>query len=251
MNTMRITILLFCLSGLIATGVEGQGSARDILENAVKKLTLKDIHLNLEVETSDGKGNSKLRTMDVSFALFDDLKKVLVEITAPENIRGTRILATDYPDKKGIIEVYMPSTGKTRKFRSSNRKLKMIGSEIPINHFSGTAYAGYEISVAETVIVDGDKCHKIKLNSPDETEFLIVYIRYDGEQLFRIESYDSLGDLTGVTELSDYFRIDVPGAGDFYPRLVSVKNLKNGKASNMEIKGIVPLEEIRKTDFEL
>lgn len=248
---MKIVFFFGCMLGLLTADVSGQVDPGEIIENAVKKMALRDVRLDLEVETFDGKGNSKSRELNVSFALFDDLKKVLIEIMAPENVRGTRILTTDYPDKKGIIQVYMPSTGKIRKFRANNRRLKMAGSEIPINHFSVAAYADYEISVAETVTVDGVEYHKIKMNSPDENEFLIVYIRCDGEQLFRVESYDSQGLLTGVTELSDYFRIDVPGAGNFYPRQVCVKNLKNGKASNMIIREIVPLNGVKKTDFEL
>lgn len=247
---MKITFFFVCIFGLLGAKVNSQGNAGEIIENAVKNLALKNVRLDLDVETFDGKGNSKSRELNVSFALFDDLKKVLIEIMAPENVRGTRILTTDYPDKKGIIQVYMPSTGKIRKFRANNRRLKMVGSEIPINHFSAAAYADYEISVAETVTVDDIECYKIKLNSPDKNEFLIVYIRCDGEQLFRVESYDSPGGLTGVTELSEYFRIDVPGAGNFYPGQVCVKNLKNGKASNMKIREIVHLDEVKKSDFE-
>ncbi len=80
--------------------------------------------MNLDLETFGGKGESKSKSLIVSFAEFDQKKKVMIEFVAPENVSGTKILTTDYPNKKGIIEIYMPATGKIQRIRANWCNLK-------------------------------------------------------------------------------------------------------------------------------
>ncbi|WP_291862748.1 outer membrane lipoprotein-sorting protein [Marinilabilia sp.] len=248
---MQITILLFCLLGMFNTGDKEQKNAKETFEIAVKKLVLKDVRATITLETFDGNGNDKSRTLNVSFAKFDETKKVMIEITAPEDLLGTRILMTDYSDKEGIIEVFLPATGKIRKFRANNRRLKMVDSEIPMNHFSSSAFANYQLLESKQVTINGVDYKKIKLHLPDKSEYLIAYVDVSRELLSRIESYDSGAKLTDITEFTDYRHINSTGNELIFPHKVNVSNPSSGKASVLTINDLKTLKQIQKSDFDL
>ena len=245
---------LLMLTGLIILTlrlVAGDSvEARKIYESSKEKLSLKNVHLVLDLQTFDAKGNEKSKSMKVSFAQFGDEKKVMVEVTAPENINGTKILTTDSKDQRGVIEIYMPATGKIQKIRASQRNLKMLGSEIPINQFSSVISAGTEMDIIGQQEINGVQCHVIKMQADDENEYDLAFISVDAEQLLRIETFDSKGNLTTQTDLSDYMKVRGTEA-KMYPREIEVKNFKTGKSSRLHVVQLEYLTNVNIEDFKL
>jgi hypothetical protein len=130
-----ILSFIIAMTIFLSLSANDKSEAKRLIESAQNKLQLKNIHLNMELETFDNKGEGKFKNLLVSFAEFENEKKVLIEFLAPEKVSGTKILTTKPNDKKGIIEIYMPSTGKIQKIRANQRNLKIMGSEIPIAQF--------------------------------------------------------------------------------------------------------------------
>ncbi|WP_163713275.1 outer membrane lipoprotein-sorting protein [Mangrovibacterium lignilyticum] len=224
--------------------------ARKIFENSKQKLSLRNVHLVLDLQSFDAKGNEKTKSMDVSFAEFGEEKKVMVEVTAPENISGTKILTTDSKDQKGIIEIYMPSTGKIQKIRANQRNLKMLGSEIPINQFSSAVGADSNMNIVGEKSINGTLCHQIKMQKEDEKEYDVAYISVDQERLVRIETFDSRDNLVTQTDLSNYMKVEGIGS-KMYPRDIHVKNLKSGKSSLLKVRQVDYLGNLNINDFKL
>ncbi|MGE4586718.1 MAG: outer membrane lipoprotein-sorting protein [Mangrovibacterium sp.] len=247
----RYFILCGFIFSLLRLGASSnEADARQLVENSRQKLSLKNVHLSLNLETTDGKGNSKIKEMKVSFAQFDRLRKVLVEFTAPEKVNGTKILTTDYPDKKGIIEIYMPSTGRIQKFRASQRNLNMLGSEIPINQFSTVAGYKFTFTMLGKGTVNSTPCHKIKMYDPEEKGYGILFISVGKEQILRIEQYDSRDKLVRLTVMSEYMQVNNSGE-HIYPKEIRVENRKTGKTSRMTVHQINYIKQIRQEDFSL
>ena len=224
--------------------------AKKIFESSKQKLSLKNVHLVLDLETSDAKGNEKAKSLDVSFAEFGNDKKVMIEVMSPENIKGTKILTTDFANQKGIIEIYMPATGKIQKLRASQRNLKILGSEIPINQFSTAIEGGFDFNIVGQQLVNGAQCYQIKVQKADEKGYEIAYVSVDKEQLMRIETYDNHAKLITQTELLNYMKIANVGS-KMYPREIRVENFKNGKSSFLKVRHLDYLSNINSGDFKL
>jgi len=250
---MQIAILLFCLLGFInpANGAEKQ--TKTAFENAVKKLALKDAQAQITLKTTDARGSSILRNITVSFGDFEKTRKVMIQITGPEDLKGTQVLTTHFIDKsrKSTIELFLPSTGKTRKFRANNRNLKIPGTEIPMNHFSSAAFEDYLISDEGKGIFNAREVQKIKLQLPGNTEYLVVYLDVQAERLYCINSYDDKGNLISNTEFTDYRHTESSESEKYFPYKVHIHNPISGKTSELIITKLSQLTDISDSDFEL
>lgn len=224
--------------------------AQKVFENSKNKLSLKNIHLVFDLESFDGKGNSKTKALSVSFAEFGPEKKVMVEIIAPQDIKGTKILTTDYPDKQGLIEIYMPSTGKIQKIKANQHNLKIMGSEIPIDQFSSTIGSDNQFTLLGKAPSDGVKCHKIKIQKHNKKGYEIAFVSIDKEYLLRIEKYDEQNKMINLIKLCEYIEKSL-STQKVYPKEISVKNFKTGKSSNMKIRNIEILKKVDIRDFTL
>lgn len=250
---MKTAILLFCLLGIVNPANGAEKHTKTAFENAVKKLALKDVQAQITLKTTDAGGNSILRKLNVSFGDFEKTRKVMIQITAPEDLKGTQILTTHFIDKsrKSTIEIFLPSTGKIRKFRANNRKLKIPGTEIPINHFSSAAFDDYLISIEEKDIFNGRQVQKIKLHLPGNDEYMVVYLDLQAERLYRIKSYDKNENLTSNTEFTDYRHTEPSEIENCFPYKVLVHNPISGKTSELTVSKINQLTQIRDADFDL
>lgn len=236
-------------NSLLASTIDNV-KAREFFENSKQKLSLKNVCLDLDLEILDKKGNIKSKSLSVAFGEFNQEKKVMIEITAPDEVKGTKILTTNYLDKKGIIEIYMPATGKIQKFRANNRNLKLMGSEIPITQFSSIVESDYSFSLLGNTNLNGISCHKIKVLKPDEDEYAIAFVSVKEEYLLRVEKYDSKDQLQSLTELSDYMKVNNSN-GKFYPKLIRVSNSKSGKSSKMKVRSLEYVQKMNDADFQI
>lgn len=248
---MRKILFLFGLIVMANLTIASDNmKAKELFESSKQKLSLKNVHLVLDLVTLDSKGNSKDKVLSVSFGEFNQEKKVMVEIIAPEKVKGTKILTTNYLNKKGIIEIFMPATGKIQKFRASNRNLKLMGSEIPIAQFSSVVESEYVFELLGSQDVDGESCHKIKVTKPDEKDYRIAFISMDKELLVRIEKYDMNNKILSLTQLEDYIVVK-NSENKLYPKVINVRNFSNGKSSSMKIRELEYVKQLNEADFQI
>lgn len=238
---------LVLMNSVIANNNE---KAKELFENSKQKLSLKNVCMVLDLGMIDGKGNTKSKSLSVAFGEFNQEKKVMVEIIAPEKVKGTKILTTSYLDKRGIIEIYMPATGKIQKFNATNRNLKLMGSEIPIAQFSSVVESDYSFTLLGNDKVGEILCHKIKVQQPEEKEYGIAYVSVDGEYLLRVEKYDSKDEMLSLTELSDYIKV-MNSKNKFYPKFINVMNTKSGRSSNMKVLQLEYVEKVNPANFQI
>jgi hypothetical protein len=224
--------------------------AKDLFEKSKQKFSLKNVDLILDLETIDRKGNSKSKELAVTFGEFDQEKKVMVEILAPEKVKGTKILTTNYLNKKGVIQIYMPATGKIQKFKASNRNLKLMGSEIPIAQFSSVIDEDYNYTLLGEEKIKGFVCHKIKVEKTKAREYRIAYITTQEQHLIRVEKFDLRNKIISYTEMSDFINI-TNSKNNIYPKQIYVKNLRSGKSSSMTIKKLSYLKIAKPDKFEI
>ncbi len=249
MNRLLILIGCLVLAPLHLTA-DNQEEAQRLFENAIRKLSLVNIHLVMELETHDGKGHHKNKTLDVMFAKFGDEKRVMIEISAPENMSGTKILTTDYPDRKGIIEIYMPSTDRIQRLKANKRNFKILDTEIPLRWFSSGAESDINFTLLGREPCNQTECYKIRLQQSHQKEYEIAYISTANERLMQIEMYNSRDMLIARTQLTDY--LEMRGSDHkVYPRNIRAENLKTGQYSDMVVHQIDYLNQVKEEDFRL
>lgn len=248
---MKKALLFALLMITLSPARAGYNSeARKIFEESRQKMTLRNVSMVLDLISADRHGNTKSRTLAVTIAELGSRKKVLIEFTAPESVRGTKIVTTYDTTRKGIIEIYTPATGRIQKLRASRRNLKVMGSKIPISRIGQTIDLNFNFSQLGTTQVEGTTCYKIRLQKTGKKEYLIAYISTAERYLLRLEKYDMNDQLTSVTVMSGYFRVN--GAGSkVYPRHIIIRDLKTNEAITMNIhKAVVP-ERINPDVFTL
>jgi hypothetical protein len=247
----KIILIISLFLPAVYTIASDNAEAKRLMEHSQKILSLKNVHLEFNMETIEKRGRSKSKTLSVSFAEFGQEKKVMIKFESPENVKGTKILTTDYPDKKGIIEIYMPSTDKIQKIKANRNNMKIMGNKIPIIQFNKIIEADFHYSMLDRKILDGTECHKIKVEGSENSgDYGIAYISVKDEQLQCIERYDGKNNLISLTNLSDYMEVD--GANSiFYPKKITSTNIKTGESSNMEVYSVEHLKTVDAKDFVL
>ena len=244
-------ILTFVLLIIICSSFsDSDFTARELINSSKSKLALKNVHLSLELITSGNKGLSKTKELTVDFAEFGQEKKVKIEITAPDHVSGTKIITTDYPNKKGIIEIYVPATGKIQRIKANRFNMKIIGSEIPVNQFSNVIGGDFDFRKEGTVEINNKTCYKIRVQNTESKSYGIAYVSVKEQYLLKLEQYNSNDKLISVTELFDYIKIS-NSTDKYYPKHISVRNLRNGKSSQMNIREVKYLTQLNQSDFDI
>jgi len=246
MRKILIIISIFILSGRAFAEV----NPKTIFENAKKKIELKNMRMVMNLETTDGKGNSKSKILDISFAEFEQFNKIMVVFTAPENVAGTKIITTNYPEKKDIIEIYFPATGKIQKIKANQRNLKMMGSEIPINQWSTDINDDYEFSLLSEKLYNNVLCYRIKVYKKKSREYGVLFVSKTKEELLCVEKYNMSDKMISLTEMGNYIKIPAT-ENHFYPSEIKVTNLKTKRKSIMTVKSVNKLLNAKIEDFTL
>jgi len=250
MNRTSIFIISFFLLFSYSYAKSGT-DAKQIFKNSKRDLSLINVHLLMDIKTSDKKGLEKSKTLDVSFAEFNEQKMVLISILAPENMSGMKILSTDYLNKKGIIEIYMPATGKIQKIRAGQHHTKILESGIPINIFRSIVDDNLKYTLIGEKTLQGKPCYKIRIgNTEKNKEYKIAYISKTQNHLISLEEFDSYDKPVLSTVLYDYKTV-ISSKRLIYPQKIEIKNYKTEKNSTVKIRQASYLANANINDFKL
>ena len=248
-RTLIIALSCFLLfsNSFAKSGID----AKQIYKNSKRDISLINVHLLMDVKTLDKKGIEKSKSLEVSFAEFNEQKKVLISVLAPKDMSGMKILSTDYLNKKGIIEIYMPSTGKIQKIRAGQHHTKSLESGIPINIFHSIVDDNLKYSLIGEETINGKLCYKIKIGNPDkDKEYKIACVTKKENRLLRMEEFDSHQKIITSTAMSDYKTVSNPKKL-IYPKEIKIKNFKTGKSSIVKISQASYLANAKIGDFKL
>ena len=246
----KIVLLMSFAIAVFYVAASNKTEAKKMFESSKQKMSLKNVSMVLDLETFDKKGNRKAKTLAVSFAEFDQQKKVLIEFIAPEIVTGTKIVTTDYSNQKGLIEIYTPATGRVQKIKANQRNLKIMGSKIPISQFSSSVELNFNFTHLGEEQLNGVNCHKIKMQKTGKKEYMVAFVSADNEYLLQIQKFDLHNKLLSITELSDYIAVNSSNA-KVYPQKISIVNLKTGEKSNMKVREVNLLSKVNIDDFTL
>jgi len=248
----KISLIVFSFFILFSYSSAKSGTdAKQIFKNSKRDLSLINVHLLMDIKTSDKKGLEKYKTLDVSFAEFNEQKKILISVLAPENMSGMKILSTNYLNKKEIIEIYMPATGKIQKIRAGGHHTKILESGIPINIFRSIVDDNLKYTIIGEKTVQDIPCYKIKIgNAEKNKEYKIACVSKRQNRLLSLEEFDNHEKPVISTFLYDYKTL-TSSKKLIYPQKIEIKNYKTEKKTIVKIRQASFLVKANINDFKL
>ncbi|ASB49954.1 outer membrane lipoprotein-sorting protein [Alkalitalea saponilacus] len=239
-----ITAIMFCNFW----GLHSQ-TPNELFRQSLDKIARQNIHLEVELKSTDRRGNSRIREMEVFTSNIDDVRYVKVELLSPDEVKGVKIVTSGSEENHGVVEIFMPATGRVQRLRTYDNPTVM-GSEIPLDQLNFDAYRNYKFSMEGSEMINSVEHHKLKLESPDEGGWFYVWISTDEVLLNRIERFNANGIKSMETEISGYKEVEQQN-GVLFPSKIKTSNHQTNEQSVMRIRSVQRILHPAKEDYTL
>ena len=248
MDRFKLLILLsvFSLPSM------GQDDAKMILKKAIDKLLTMNVEMSMDVEETDTKGRVKEKSFDVLMAKFGDVEKTRMTMQKPDRAKGITIVFTNIPDELGIIEVYTPANGKTRKMKATPQNMARVGSNFSLSNYASADYDEISCNLLGKQQIDSMSCYQLEVIEQSDSivfkaEFMVEEITF---HIVQIVSFDEDGNQASITKLSDFQPIN--GAKNkIQPMLILAEDIESNMHTRMQVLNISPRNDLKEEDFSI
>jgi len=248
MDRFKLLILLsvFSLPSM------GQDDAKMILKKAIDKLLTMNVEMSMDVEETDTKGRVKEKSFDILMAKFGDVEKTRMTMQKPDRAKGITIVFTNIPDELGIIEVYTPANGKTRKMKATPQNMARVGSNFSLSNYASADYDEISCNLLGKQQIDSMSCYQLEVMEQSDSivfkaEFMVEESTF---HIVQIVSYDEDGNQASITKLSDFQPIN--GAKNkIQPMLILAEDLESNMHTRMVVLNISPRNDLKEEDFSI
>jgi len=243
-------LLIFTLS--LPMSLWGQDDAREIFTRATDQMLSENMEIAMEMDITDKKGRVKVKGYEILMASFGDVEKTKMSFQKPEQAKGTTVIITKSPGETGLIEVYTPANGKTRKLKATADNMDMVGSEAQITNMTARDPDELAFMFLPPQEVDGKNCYTVVVKDKDFKDQARgeLAIEMDTYRIVQISVFDMYGKQTSFVKLSDYQAVE--GAGKkIQPRRIISEDLKNQKITDMRVLKVTSRKDLTEDDFKL
>jgi len=227
------------ISILLLAPLASAQDAREIIRKAGDVIEPESMEMISTLKIISASGQERSRTISMATKKFGEATKSMLRFTEPADVRGTTLLIYDYEDKDDDMWIYMPALRKTRRIVSSEKGKNFMGSEFTNADMSKPVLDDFNYKSLGEAVVDGKTCHKIE--SSCKTDALaaqygfskrISYIGKDDFFAYKLEYYDTNGELHRINILKDYREL---GKGKYFAFYMEMQNVKNNRRSVMSV----------------
>lgn len=250
-HTIR-TILFSSLFLLISLSLRAQDDAKEVFTRATDLLLTENMELVMDMEVKDKKGRVKEKGYQILMASFGEVDKMKMTWQKPVQAKGTTVIFTEKPGEVGLIEVYTPSNGKTRKILASEENKARVGSEAMITNITAQDPDKMAFMFLPEQEANGKSCYTVVVKSNDFKDQARgeLLVEKDSYHIVQISVYDMYGKQTSLVNLSDFQPVE--GArGKIQPRRLVAEDLKEQKVTDMHVTKVVPRKDLKESDFTL
>jgi len=230
----------------------GQDDANMILKKAIDKLLTMNIEMSIDVEETDTKGRVKEKSYDILMAKFGEVEKTRMTMQKPDRAKGITIVFTHLPDELGIIEVYTPANGKTRKMKATPQNMARVGSNFTLSKYASADYDEISCKLLGKQQIDSMSCYQLEVIEQSDSivfkaEFMVEESTF---HIVQIVSYDEDGNQASITRLSDFQPIN--GAKNkIQPMLILAEDIERNMHTRMQVLNISPRTDLNEEDFSI
>lgn len=239
-----ILFVVFCLPAF------GQDDAQKIFNEASSRLLTNNMEMSIHQKITDKKGRVKEKSFDVLIAKFGEEEKTKMTLQQPERAAGITIVFTKTPIEDGIIEVFTPANGKTRKMIATPKNKAMVGSDFAISNYSSRNKDELNIKLLEESEIDGKLCYKLEVQDKTNTKGgkAELMVEQESYEIVQIITYNPKGVKSSISKLSDFQAVEGL-KNKFQPMLILTENLEKNQHAEMKILKITPLFDPKAEDF--
>ena len=248
MNKMKLLCILSVFSLPSMAGDDG----KIILEKAMDQLLTMNVEMSMEITETDTKGRVKEKGYDILMAKFGDVEKTRMIMQKPDRAKGITIVLTNLPDEVGIIEVYTPANGKTRKMKATPQNMSRVGSNFALSNFASADYDAISCKLLGKQQIDSLSCYQLEVM--EQSDSIIFKAEFMVEEntfhIVQIISYDEDGKQTTITKLSDFQPINGT-KNKIQPMLIMAEDIAGNKHTRMQVLNISPRNDLKEEDFSI
>lgn len=246
MNKVMLLVLA-CFSMQLSFA---QTTTEEIMEKVKGAFIGRNISGEVTVVSTDKKGEQKEKTFEFLTAEVDKVQKLKLVFTAPERAKGIMMKTTITGEKSDFVAIYMPSTGRIRKIKSTSSRLSLLGSSIDISSITPGSFSEYTLFLEADSLYKGEPCFVIKA-VPDAVakyRYVIILIAKHNYAIQAILLYDTKGKEVQKTILEEYRQV---ANGLHYPSKVQIINVQKGEKTLLKMNNLKELSNPKESDFEL
>lgn len=201
------------------------------------------------------KGKEQTRSLIVKTRVDGQSVFTLAEVSAPEDVAGTRFLSREVPGQPGELYLYLPRLNRTSKMLA--KRAALLGSDFAAAEmdFSAWADADHKLLGQETLEIGGEKIETDVIESvakdPDKADYprsKLWLARSDGYPR-RIEFQEQDGT---VVKRWTIFEV-ASSNGTLYPKRSVMETIAKGSQTELrleEVKMDVPASELPDALFD-
>ena len=246
------SLLTVIFTLIITMSLWGQDDAREIFTRASGQMLTENMEIVLEMDITDKKGRTKVKGYEILMASLGDVEKTKMSFQKPEQAKGTTVIITKRPGETGLIEVYTPANGKTRKLKATADNMDMVGSEAQITSMTARDPDELAFLFLPPREVDGKSCYTVVVKDKDFKDQARgeLAIEMDSYRIVQIAVFDMYGKQTSLVKLSDFQAVE--GAGKkIQPRRIVTKDFKTQKTTDMRVLKVASRTDLSEEDFKL
>jgi len=250
-RSYRLTrsILLISFIALTLPGL-AQDNPKEIFTKALDQMMTDQMELSMDIATTDDRGRTKEKAYDILMAKFGEVEKTRMVMQKPERAKGITVVITNTPGETGVIEVFTPANGKTRKMKATPENMDQVGSNLILSSLTSLVREGLSYGLEGMEEVDGKNCYSLQVNDHSDSKgmngkFLVEEGTY---HLVRIHLFDDKGTSTSLTKLSDFQAI-AGAKGKIQAMQIDTENLEDNAQTKMRVTHIAHRPDLKEEDF--
>ncbi|WP_324715802.1 outer membrane lipoprotein-sorting protein [Carboxydochorda subterranea] len=240
-----VTVVMIAAGALAA-----ELSASEILDRMTGTAVLSGSgQAELELVTENARGQQRANRLRIfRMEASSGATQQLLEYLDPPDVRGTKFLSIDEPDKPAQMWLYLPALGRERRIAGSATQDQFMGTDFTYDEIGGgTTYKeDYTAQRLADTAVDGRAAYVLKL-TPKSTDKKYSYVQmWVWKETFlplRIDFFDRSGRLEKQLLTAD-FRQDEQGK--WLPYRITMVNAKSKSKTLVQLisqrSGAVPDE---------
>ncbi len=241
--------MLLLLIALTLPGL-AQDDPKAIFTRALDQMMTDQMELSMDISTTDDKGRVKEKAYDILMAKFGEVEKTRMVMQKPERAKGIKVVITNTPGETGVIEVFTPANGKTRKMRATPENMEQVGSNLILSNLTSLVREGLSYGLEGMQEVDGKNCYSLEISDHSDSngmngKFLVEEGSY---HLVRIQLFDDKGASTSITKLSDFQSI-AGAKGKIQAMKINTENLDDNSQTRMQVTHIAHRPDLKEADF--
>jgi len=228
-------------------------SAVEISRKSMDATDSGNLEMSLTINIRDGKGNDRMRKIDMVSRGFAGVNKTKIRFTAPADVAGTALLIYDYDNKDDDMWIYMPALRKVRRIVSTERGKSFMGSEFTNADMSKPNQSDFNYTLTGQSEVNGISCFVLEAACKDRAiqaacgfAKQISYIDKESFLCYKVEFYNSAGKLHRVQTISGYKKLS---PGKYLAQNMKMENVLNGRISEMTISKSSPAAHLKESEF--